>query len=200
MSYSLLINLVLFFPASYHQANPSKKHIRIVVEPVAGNIRDDEGFREFVEELNTFYELPSDKKVKELSVKGYNYCKQEIIHLLEQGVASCSLTLDLWTSRSQDGYLGVTCSFVNIQFELHETILSIKYLKYPHTSNIIVDCLTQIIQEWDLNENVFTITNNGSNVVKAGKILKDYNNITCIPCTAHTLQLLLKKAFFRLKD
>ncbi|PKK74014.1 hypothetical protein RhiirC2_775344 [Rhizophagus irregularis] len=72
-------------------ANPSKKHIRIVIGPVA----DDEGFQEFVEELNPFYELPSDKKVKELSVKDYNYCKQEIIYLLEQGVASCSLTLDL---------------------------------------------------------------------------------------------------------
>lgn len=139
--------------------------------------------------------------MKELSVKGYNYCKQEIIHLLEQGVASCSLTLDLWTSRSQDGYLGVTCSFVNIQFELHETILSIKYLKYPHTSNIIVDCLTQIIQEWNLNENVFTITtDNGSNVVKAGKYLKIIIILHVFLAQPIHYNLLLKKAFFWLKD
>ncbi|CAB5208340.1 unnamed protein product [Rhizophagus irregularis] len=106
-------------------------------------------------------------------------------------------TDDLWTSRSQAGYLGVTCSFVNNQFELHETILSIKYLKYQHTSDIIVDCLTQIIQEWNLNGKVFIITtDNGSNVVKAGKILKDHNNITRIPCTTHTLQLVVGKGLF----
>ncbi|PKC51141.1 hypothetical protein RhiirA1_484431, partial [Rhizophagus irregularis] len=34
---------------------------------------------------------------------------------------------------------------------------------------------------------------NGSNVVKAGKILKDHNNITRIPYTAHTLQLVVGK-------
>jgi hypothetical protein len=79
--------------------------------------------------------------VKELLVKSYNYCKQEIICLFEQDVTFCSLTLDLWTSKNQAGYLGVTCSFVNGQFELREAILSIKYLKYPHTSKIIADCL-----------------------------------------------------------
>jgi hypothetical protein len=172
-----------------------KKFVGIVVkdnQPLS--IRDDEGFREFVEELDPFYELPSDKRIKELLVDGYNYCKQEIIRLFEQDVTSCSLTLDLWTSRSRAGYLGVTCSFVNAQFELHEAILAIRYLKYPHTSKSIVECLNQIIQEWNLNEKVFTITtDNGANMVKAGKLLKNHNNITRFPCAAHTLQLVVGK-------
>ena len=57
-----------------------KRFVRIVVkdnQPLS--IRDDEGFREFVEDLDPYYELPSDKKVKELLAKGYNYCKQEIV-------------------------------------------------------------------------------------------------------------------------
>ena len=114
------------------------------------SIRDDEGFQEFVRELDPFYKFPSDKKIKELLTNGYNYCKQEIIGLFES-VTSCSLTLDLWTSRSRAEYLGVTCLFVNTKFEFCEAILSIKYLKYPHTSTIIVECLNQIIQEWNLN-------------------------------------------------
>src|SRR5438128_718982 len=104
-----------------------KKFVGIIVkdnQPLS--INNDEGFREFVEELDQTYDLPSDKKVKELLVNGYNHCKQEIVHQFEQGVTSCSLTLDLWTSRSRAGYLGVTCSFVNAQFELHEAILAIK--------------------------------------------------------------------------
>jgi hypothetical protein len=158
------------------------------------SIRDDEGFREFVEELDPFYELPSDKKIKELLAKGYNYCKQEITCLFEQGVTSCSLTLDLWTSRSRAGYLGVTCSFVDAQFELHEAILAIKYLQYPHTGDTIVECLNKIIHDWNLDGKVFTITtDNGSNMVKAGKLLKNYKNITRFPCAAHTLQLVVGK-------
>ncbi|POG65137.1 hypothetical protein GLOIN_2v1880780 [Rhizophagus irregularis DAOM 181602=DAOM 197198] len=108
-------------------ANPSKKHIRIVIGPVA----DDEGFQEFVEELNPFYELPSDKKVKELSVKGYNYCKQVFPNLRP---------LDIKKSRWLSG-------------------------------NIIVDCLTQIIQEWNLNENVFTITTDNGSLLLAERLV-----------------------------
>jgi hypothetical protein len=172
-----------------------KKFVGIIIkddQPIS--IRNDEGFREFVEELDPLYELPSDKKVRDLLVKSYNFCKEEIVHLFEQGIVSCSLTLDLWTSRSRAGYLGVTCSFVNSQFELCEATLAIKYLKYPHTSENIVDCLNQIIGKWKLDGKIFTITtDNGSNMVKAGKLLKDSNNITRLPCAAHTLQLVVGK-------
>ncbi len=73
-----------------------KKFVRIIVkdnQPLS--IWNDKGFWEFVEELDLFYELPNDKKVKELLVKSYNYCKWEISHLFDQGITSCSLTLDL---------------------------------------------------------------------------------------------------------
>ena len=146
-----------------------------------------------MKELDPLYELPSDKKVKELLVNSYNYCKGEIVHLFE-GVISCLLTLDLWISRSRAGYLGVTCSFVNIQFKLCEVTLAIEYLKYPHTSENIVNCLNQIIKKWNLDGKIFTITiDSGSNMVKAGKILKNSNNITRFPCAAHTLQLVVGK-------
>ena len=172
-----------------------KKFVGIIVkddQPLS--IRNDEGFREFVKELDPFYELPSDKKIKELLVNSYNHCKKEITCLFEKDIISCSLTLDLWTSRSRAGYLGVTCSFVNSKFELCEATLVIKYLKYPHTSDIIVECLNQVIQEWNLDGKVFTITtDNGSNMVKAGKLLKNSDNITRFPCAAHTLQLVVGK-------
>lgn len=182
-------------PDSSNKNRLDKKFLGIIIkddQPLS--IRNDEGFREFVEELNPCYELPSDKKVKELLVDSYKYCKKEIVRLFDQGISSCSLTLDLWTSRSRAGYLGVTCSFVNNQFELCEATLAVEYLRYPHTSQNIVDCLNQIIENWNLNGKVFTITtDNGSNMVKAGKLLKNSDNITRFPCAAHTLQLVVGK-------
>jgi len=172
-----------------------KKFVGIIIkddQPLS--IRNDEGFCEFVKELDSSYELPSEKKMRELLVNSYNYCKKEIIHQLNQGITSCSLTLDLWTARSRAGYLGVTCSFVNKEFKLCEATLAIEYLKYPHTSKNIVNCLNQIIENWDLNGKIFTITtDNGSNMVKAGKLLQDSNDITRFPCVAHTLQLVVGK-------
>ena len=94
----------------------------------------------------------------------------------------------------------MTCSFVNFQFELCEATLAIEYLKYPHTSENIVDCLNQIIRKWNLDSKIFTITtDNGSNMVKASKLLKDSNNITHLPCAAHTLQLVVRKGLISAK-
>lgn len=46
----------------------------------------------------------------------------------------------------------------------------------------------------ELDGKVFTITtDNGNNMVKAGKLLKNHNNITRFPCAAHTLQLVVGK-------
>ena len=90
--------------------------------------------------------------------------------------------------------MGVTCLFVNKEFKLCEATLAIEYLKYPHTSKNIVNCLNQIIENWDLNGKIFTITtDNRSNMVKAGKLLQDSNDITRFPCVAHTLQLVVNK-------
>ena len=52
--------------------------------------------------------------------------------------------------KKQSWLLGVTCSFVNNQFELCEATLAIEYLKYSHISNNIVNYLNQIIKNWNL--------------------------------------------------
>ena len=62
-----------------------KKFVGIIIkddQPLS--IRNDEGFCEFVKELDSSYELPSEKKMRELLVNSYNYCKKEIIHQLNQ--------------------------------------------------------------------------------------------------------------------
>ena len=54
--------------------------------------------------------------------------------------------------------------------------------------------LFRSIGKWNLDGKVFTITtDNGSNMVKTGKLLKDSSNITRFPCAAHTLQLVVGK-------
>jgi hypothetical protein len=114
-----------------------------------------------------------------------------LISKIEEEVTSCSLTMDLWTARNRSGYLGVTCSFIDNSFQLCETTLAIQYLPYPHTANNIVELLNQIIHDWKLDGKILTITtDNGSNMVLIGQLMED---IIRLPCTAHTLQLVVGK-------
>jgi hypothetical protein len=74
---------------------------------------------------------------------------------------------------------------------LCETTLAIQYLPYPHTANNIVELLNQIIHDWKLDGKILTITtDNGSNMVLIGQLMED---IIRLPCTAHTLQLVVGK-------
>ncbi|CAG8566067.1 10269_t:CDS:2, partial [Cetraspora pellucida] len=48
------------------------------------------------------------------------------------------------------GYFGVTCSFIDNDFQLNEIVLMIQYLLYPYTGKAIVEALHFIINDWKL--------------------------------------------------
>lgn len=51
--------------------------------------------------------------------------------------------------------------------------------------------MQEIIKEWNLTNKVFVITtDNGANIIKA---IRYMNRIKCLPCTSHTLQLVVGK-------
>ena len=89
----------------------------------------------------------------------------------------------------------MTYSFLDKSFIIHEVILTIEYLRYPHTAQNISDALLVILDEWGLREKVHIITtDNGANMKKAIiEMNKVASNIKWQPCVAHTLQLVVEK-------
>ncbi len=155
------------------------------------SIGNDEGFIEFIHELDPNYQIPSDKTIHQLLAEAYNQIKVVLTKKFNEDIISCSITTDLWTARSRSGYIGVTCSFIDNNFDICEAILAVQYVPYPHTSENICKVLRDIISNWNLTGKVFTMTtDNGSNMVKAGKLM---NELIRLPCTAHTLQLVVGK-------
>ena len=101
----------------------------------------------------------------------------------------------MWTGRNRQGFLGITCFFLDKNFTIHEVILTIEYIRYPHTAQNISDTLFAILDIWGLKEKVnIIVTDNGSNMKKAIKEMnKITSNIHWQPCAAHTLQLIVGK-------
>jgi len=76
----------------------------------------------------------------------------------------------MWTAKNRQGFLGVTCSFLDKTFNLQEIILTIEYVRYPHTATNISDTLLALLDEWELREKVHMIvTDSGANMKKAVK-------------------------------
>ncbi|CAG8775047.1 3113_t:CDS:2, partial [Acaulospora morrowiae] len=79
---------------------------------------NDEGFVELIKEFNPDYKLPSKKAIKAMLTQAFTCTKQQLIDEISEIPSFCSLTADLWTARSKQGYIGITCSYLNKNFKM----------------------------------------------------------------------------------
>ena len=64
-------------------------------------ILESKGFINLVKTLDPYYTLPSNKFVKQLITKAFNYSKQQLKILFDNTIEFCSITTDLWTARDR---------------------------------------------------------------------------------------------------
>jgi hypothetical protein len=134
--------------------------------------------------------MPSPETVKSIIYMAYNFSFLQLQQLIKETI-SISLTMDLWTSRSYQGYLGITGLFLDQKFELRELTLDISYVKYPHTGEHIQDTLENVLAKWEIQDLIYTITTDSRSNIK--KAILNMENIKWLGCTSHTLQLVIKK-------
>ena len=51
--------------------------------------------------------------------------------------ANINFTTDMWTSRRNDGYIGITAHWIDQDFTIHEALLACELLPSPHTADNI---------------------------------------------------------------
>ena len=88
-----------------------------------------EAFRRFIYVLDPAFSMPCPETVKRIIYKAFNYSFPQLKDMLLTQATSVSLTMDLWTARNRQGYLGVTCSYLDQSFKLREFTLDIAYVR-----------------------------------------------------------------------
>jgi hypothetical protein len=103
-----------------------------------------------------------------------------------------AMTADTWTSRSQQGYLGVTIAYIDRDWRLQSDVVACKLLESPHTAPAIVNGIEDTVPEPAVMADVMTlVTDNGANMIAAARSLVGER---ALGCAAHTIQLVLKDA------
>jgi len=154
-------------------------------------------FRKLISELDSGFIMPDEKGIKKVIADTYNSTMPALIEKIRVESKSVSLTTDMWTSRSGQGYIGITCSYIDSKFTLHEITLTVNYVRYPHTAEHITESLEETLEDWKLREKVFVITtDNAANMKKA---VSNMNAIEWQGCDAHTLQLIIGKGLVPVK-
>ena len=154
-------------------------------------------FRRLIGELDSAFVIPDEKGIKKVIYNAYDSMLPALINKININAKSVSLTTDMWTARNGQGYIGVTCSYIDAKFNLNEVTLTVTHVRYPHTAKHIMESLDETLSEWKLHEKIFTITtDNAANMKKA---ISDMKNIEWQGCTAHTLQLVIGKGLVPVK-
>lgn len=148
---------------------------------------DSEAFREFVHELDPRYTLPTRQVVSaKLIPNKFTEVKSDIQTKLS-AVKSCSLTADMWTSSSNDSYLGVTAHWLDDNFNVESHCLTVRPAPGSHTADFLEKEISTVLDDWSLREKeLFMVTDSGANIKKA---MTHMDTVTWRPCFAHTLQL-----------
>ncbi len=154
------------------------------------SIVDDKGFGKFVRLLDSRYQLPSRRTLMRRLPGKYDEVKIRVKNQLNSSSHVC-LTTDIWTSRTTQGYLTVTCHFINTSWKMQSFVLETFNLCASHTAENIAATLKRVADEWNITEKIVAlVTDNAANVVAAARILGWKH----IPCFAHTLNLIVQAA------
>ncbi len=152
---------------------------------------DDQGFRRMLHEFEPRYVPPSRKTITTKNLPSIYNAECSRIKSLTQSAKFFSLTTDLWTSRANHAYTGLTAHFFDTSFDLHHYLLATKEFPEAHTAINIADELLGILQEWEIKQDAVAAitTDNGANITLAVRNLRWFH----VPCFSHTLQLGVEK-------
>lgn len=86
-----------------------------------------------------------------------------------------AFTLDGWTSPFQMSFLAITAHWINDDWEQEDITIGFEQLKGPHTGEALMDAFIIVVERFNLQRKVMSITSdNGSNVLKLTSLFEDY--------------------------
>ena len=149
---------------------------------------DKPGFRHMVTKLNPRYNLPSRGHFTDISIPHlYSHVKTSVVKPKLDTASYFSATTDLWTSASNLQFITFTVHLIDEKWALCSFCLETAPLVKDHTVENIAEPMTEVL---DNSANlVATTTDNGSNVLRAFRIL-DWCQISCF---GHNLDLAITK-------
>ena len=69
-----------------------------------------------------------------------------------------NLTSDCWSSITSDGYISLTCHFIDEDWVLQKLLLNFFFMSSPHTGITLYNKLFSILCDWVIEIKVFCLT------------------------------------------
>ncbi|KYN15182.1 hypothetical protein ALC57_12591 [Trachymyrmex cornetzi] len=89
-------------------------------------------------------------------------------------------TADIWSANNKS-YLGVTCHYINENYQRKSYMLACKRIMFAHTHSVIANALYEVHKEYNLKLKVVgTITDNAANFAKAFQVFQTEQSVSLL--------------------
>ncbi len=156
------------------------------LQPVS--IVEDSGFQQFVNVLDPKYTAPSRRTIMRESLPMIYETKKKALMELLSLTNWCTITTDLWTSRTTMGYITVTCHFITPDWVIKSPVLATRHVSESHTIVNLSKELTKITDDWQITSKIHCATTDGASNIKGAIRTNQWNNLVCF---AHNLNLVV---------
>ena len=150
---------------------------------------------EFCKTLDLRYRLPSRQYVQKQIINNFENRRMLVANELEKLKSKVSLTADIWTSISNQAYLGVTIHFIDEHWKMQCFLLDLIHFENSHTGVRTKAKLLQLLNEMHLNGKVLGFTtDNDSKMILCGNLLTtefDNHEFKHYRCAAHVLNIAI---------
>ena len=173
----------------------------IIIDELPFKTVEHEGFRDFVNNLQPQFQIPSRTTITQDVLDIYVSEAGKLKNYFAKNKQRVSLTTDLWSSRQNLSYMCLTAHFIDKDWIIHKRILNFCPVS-GHSGEIIGKYLEKSLLDWGLDK-VFTITvDNASSNDLCIRYLKRRLNAwkhsvldsqyLHMRCCAHILSLVVK--------
>lgn len=116
------------------------------------------GFINFVQTLQPQFNIASFNSIQGDCLALYLREKQNLSNMLIGIPGRVSLTLDMWTSDENLGYVFLTGHFIDGDWKLHRRILNVVMVPSPESDDAFAQAVVACLEDWSLQTRLFSIT------------------------------------------
>jgi hypothetical protein len=150
----------------------------------------NEQFVKLIEHFNKRFLVPSEKTVREkITPELYSKIQYLVKQALPEGLAY-TITTDMWTSKTHEGYLAYTLHWITPDFKRKVAILRCMPYSSRHTGFSISLVIKNIAKDWGLTDIHCVVRDNASNI-SLGVRLSKFDGLGCFPHILHIITMLV---------
>jgi len=128
------------------------------------SIVDDEDFKEMMTYLKPNLSILSRTTLMRRLDHIYNYKKDELKRRLHSFASKFSVTCDVWTSKNQMSFFGITLHYIDNDWNVQNGLLAFKFLEEEHDGKSLAGAMLSVLDDFEITSRLLGVTvDNASN-------------------------------------